>query len=522
MATTQVESKQKVESVEDTDKRLARLTELSTELLDGFLHCASRMCGSDIKCEPRQGFMVTSKALEKQLAKPICVHSVKAQGFAASNFFLVFGREALFTLAGTAAGQDEEVILQNISRGTAKSASQLGEILTQFGEVFVCSQNTCSRKGSAANGRFERTDTFIGNPWGKSKAKTALCEAEELACLRYEMTIAPYSAFECNIIFPKEVLAGNSLLSATPAAEDDEEPADQKIAGDKTEQKEPEPNRKSLGEEDFLFGQGLSFQATKEKGVGKGKAASQPEGKASPATEKTKAVREPSTQTPAEDPPAAGDQKASDSGPATSDSAVTKKRKTKKPRRRAKGPVSKTIEKIVESPAALPGEGQPPTPTAEPSGSAEDAALTITAEEIMQENTLWGDPEQSVQDLLAKMQQYDAAYVLIGNPPEAEGIVSQSNLKEALSPYLHPPFDKYKRPLDEATLQIKVKWVMSKPVESVVEPQTTVSVMMEKMCQCGLQVLTVRDQEKGIQGLVTTFDIFSALLKTRSDTSASE
>jgi predicted transcriptional regulator len=346
------------------------------------------------------------------------------------------------------------------------------------------------------------------------------------------MTIAQYPAFECNIIFPKEVLASNSLLSATPAAEDNEEPADQRIAGDKTEQKESEPSRKNLGEEDFLFGQGLSFRATKKKGVGKGKAASQPGTKASPTAKKakakgsppakkTKAVSKPSAQPPTEELPAAGDQKASDSGPATSDDTVTKKRKTKKPRRRAKGPVSKTIEKIVESPAALPGEGPSLTPMAGPSGSGEDAALKITAEEIMQENILWGDPEQSVQDILAKMQQCDAAYVLIGNPAEAEGIVSQSNLKEALSPYLHPPFDKYKRPLDEATLQIKVKWVMSKPVESV-ERQTTVSVMMEKMCQCGLQVLTVRDQEKGVQGLVTTLDIFSALLKARSDTSASK
>jgi predicted transcriptional regulator len=521
MATAQVESKQKVESPEDTDKRLAKLTELSTELLDGFLHCASRMCGSDIKCNPQEALTVASEDLEKQLAKPICVHSVKADGFAASSFFLVFGREALFTLAGTAAGQPDEVILQNVSGGTIKSASELREILTQFGEVFACSQNMCSRKESAANRRFERADTFIGNPWSKSKAGTALREPEELVCLRYEMTAAPYPAFECNIVFPKEVLAGNSLLSATPATEGTEEPADHTVTGEKTEQKEPESNNKIPGGESQQQKPRPKSKSTKKKAVDQDKAAAQPEAKTAPAKEKTTAASEPGDESPTGERPAEDEQPTADAGPDTSDDTVTQKRKTRKRQQRAKGPVSKSIKKIVESPAALPGEGQPPVPAAEPSGSGEDAALTITAEEIMQENILWGDPEQSVQDILTKVQQYDVAYVLIGNAPEAEGIVSEANLKEALSPYLHPPFDKYRRPLDEATLQIKVKWVMSKPVESV-ERQTTVSAMMEKMCQCGLQVLTVRGQEKGVQGLVTTFDIFSALLKARSDTSASK
>ncbi|MHC4156552.1 MAG: CBS domain-containing protein, partial [Planctomycetota bacterium] len=518
MATTQLKSKQKVEAVEDTDKRLARLTELSTELLDGFLHCASRMCGSDIKCDPRQGCVVTAEDLEKQLKKPICVNSVKAQGFAASGFFLVLSREALFTLAGIAAGQPEETILQNINRGTTKSASQLGEILTQFGEVFVCSQNMCSRKDSAANGRFERIDTFIGNPWGKSKARTTLCEAGELVCLRYEMTVVAYPAFECSIIFPKEILASHLLLPATPTADASEEPADQQVVTETTDQKEPDLGPKSPGGESLQQRPRPKRKSTKKKAVGQGKGTAQPEAKASPAATKTKAVREPIAQTPTGEPPTAVDQETADSGPDTSDDAVTENRKTRKSRQREKGPVSKSIQEITESPAVLPGEGLPHTPTAGPCGSAEDAAQTITAEDIMQENILWGDSEQSVQGILAKMQQYDVAYVLIGNPPEAEGIVSESNLKEALSPYLHAPFDKYKRPLDEATLQIKVKWVMSKPVQSV-ERQTTVSAMMERMCECGLQVLTVRDQEKGIQGLLTTFDIFSALLKARSDTS---
>ena len=162
-------------------------------------------------------------------------------------------------------------------------------------------------------------------------------------------------------------------------------------------------------------------------------------------------------------------------------------------------PISETIRKMVQdSPEALNSTG---------------TISTIHAKDIMQKDVLCGAAEDSVQQIITRMQQHNAGYIMIGQNGVLEGIVSKSDLKEATSPYLRPEFAKWRRPLDDATLQIKVKWIMSKPVHTI-RAETSLAGIMDNMSRFGVRCLPVVDDQDKVQGLVTVFDIFKVLLKS--------
>jgi len=87
-------------------------------------------------------------------------------------------------------------------------------------------------------------------------------------------------------------------------------------------------------------------------------------------------------------------------------------------------------------------------------------------------------------------------------------MVSRSDVAGALSPYLRSIFrENGGRPLDDATLKIKTKWIMSRPVRTV-RPQTPLATIMENMCRfAGTRSLWWTNRGK-VAGLVTVFDVF--------------
>jgi len=133
----------------------------------------------------------------------------------------------------------------------------------------------------------------------------------------------------------------------------------------------------------------------------------------------------------------------------------------------------------------------------------------------MQKELVWGSPDDSVQQTFAKIQQHDAGYMMVGQDGALEGIVSKSDLTGAISPYLRPLFAKWRTPLDDATLQIRIKWIMSRPVH-IVSPQTSLDAIMRRMYQFRRLYLPVVDQQGKVQGLVTEANIFKALLKLKN------
>lgn len=143
----------------------------------------------------------------------------------------------------------------------------------------------------------------------------------------------------------------------------------------------------------------------------------------------------------------------------------------------------------------------------------------IRANDIMQNKVTWAGPDDSLQQALAKMKQTDAGYIMIGQNGVLEGIVSQSDITRAMSPYLQPIFAKWRRPLDDATLKIRIKWIMSRPVRTI-KPETSLAAIMEYMNQFRGRCLPVTDEAGNVQGLVTAFDIFWTLLKNNSNSCA--
>ena len=150
------------------------------------------------------------------------------------------------------------------------------------------------------------------------------------------------------------------------------------------------------------------------------------------------------------------------------------------------GEVSKSIRQMAQSQS-----NQPRKQSLAGSG--------LCAKDVMLRELVWGSPEDSVQQAITKIQQYDSGYLMVGVDGVLEGIVSNSNITWALSPYLRPVFAKWRRPLDDATLQIRIKWIMSRPVH-IVKPETPLANIMGNMCRYGALCLPVVDKQGKVQG----------------------
>jgi CBS domain-containing protein len=136
----------------------------------------------------------------------------------------------------------------------------------------------------------------------------------------------------------------------------------------------------------------------------------------------------------------------------------------------------------------------------------------ITTSQVMQENAAFVQPEQTVQQAVEIMQQQNTPYLLVKSEQSEtfEGIVSRSDITSAISPYLNPTFKNFKRPLDQATLKIKIKWIMTNPVETITADQP-LSFAIRKMLTCGIRSLPVIDKDNKACGIITVFDILNAI-----------
>jgi len=157
------------------------------------------------------------------------------------------------------------------------------------------------------------------------------------------------------------------------------------------------------------------------------------------------------------------------------------------------GPVREAINELIKS-ANLPA-GTPPS---------------MTARDVMKAAVLWADPEDTVEHVMKQMQQHGAGYVVVGREGQVQGIVSRSDTAAAVSPYLRNVFAHLKRPLDDASLQIRIQWFMSKPVHTV-GPEAELDRVIGTMVKNGVRGVPVVDCEGGVLGLITVFDLLQAL-----------
>lgn len=464
---------------------------LSAEAFRAFCEDISGMFDVDMECSQQEFCTESVKKLKKRFKKLAAVNSIKSEGTLNGNFQIVFNKEGLFTLAGVIVMLPEQKILDNRKRGSTKEAEEMSDAVGEVGNMLVESWDRIFRNELKGHGHFVQTNTFIGNPWGSPEEKIGLAGDEEFLFVPYEMTISSYPTFNCGVIFPKTIFGDTSVSDAEAAAAEDEksqkEPKDPQDAGEKADSNEPDTTGKNDSEES------KSKPPADEKTVESGdKTAEQPveteqETSAENRTEAEEAIAEETAEVetePEETSEPAGQTDGTE--PAT-------------------GPVSETIQRMAQSPADLPGGG-------------DLVSLAMCAQDIMEKDVVWGDGEDSVEQALTTMQEADAGYMMVGTEGSLDGIVSTFDIASVLSVYLKPMFSKWHRPIDDATLQIKIKWIMSRPVRTI-QPDTSLAEIMENMRQTGLRCLPVADQQGNVAGLVTVFDIFKALLNSDSDIS---
>ena len=425
----------------------AQVTRLSDHSFQAFCDDIAGMFGVDMRCEHRQAALGTVPSLRESFKKLTAVHLIKAEGILNGTFYLVFDQGGLFVLSGMIVMLPEARIMEHIWRGSLQDAENLQDAAKEAGNLLVGSWNRVFREGCAGHKHFLKTGTFIGKPWDPPGQAELQAEGEALIVL-YEMTIEPYPSFTCAAVFPTAVLDGVQGIAVAPPEEGPPKTPEgghgAEAAGQKAQDSGP-PARQSVAQ---------AGEAGKTQDTG-------------PKTENVGQKTEDRGQ------------KTEDRGQKTEDNAVLRD-------------PSSVLPDSASSPR-LPDQ-------------ALTALLRVPASEIMEKEVVWADPEDTVQDVIAKMQQHNVGYVLIGHNGVLEGLVSSSNILGAVSLYLRPMFAQWRRPEDDATLGVKVKWIMSRPVRTV-RTDATLAAVIESMRRCGGRCLPVVDARGTVQGLVSVFDI---------------
>ena len=427
----------------------SRALEFSAEAFRVFCEGISGMFGVNMQCNQQQAIAETVTGLEQRFKNLVAVDCVQAEGAVDGTLQFVFDRQGLFALAGIILNLPEQKTLENAENGSLKDAEEMSDAIGEIGHLMAGAWQTVFNEKLEGQSHFVKTSTFIGDPWDKPEEKIALSGEKEFLFVSSEITVEPYPTFECGVIFPETISASISVSLpeiAAPAEEKAEEKAEMEIEERAEEKAEEEAEEKAEAE-------------AEEKG-----------------SDVNESAAEEAPETSAEEKDAAPDEN--------------------------------VVDDIAEE-AAAPDQSKTEVEAA-PRVCPQGLSLTKSAEEIMQKEVIWGSPDDSVQQALTKMQRHDTGYMVIGRDGVLEGIVSKSDLTGALSPYLRPIFAKWRRPSDEATLQIKLKWIMSRPVRTI-KPQTSLAAVIEYMRQFGGRCLPVVDRQGSVQGLVTVFDILKVL-----------
>jgi len=486
---------------------------LSAEAFEAFCEDISGMFGVDMECAQQEVAAETAKGLKKRFKKLVAVNSVKAEGALDGTFQLVFDQGGLFTLSGIIVMLPENRILEEIKRGSIKDVEAMNDVLKEAGNMLVGSWDRVFREGLEGHGHFVQTNTFIGTPWDKPEETIDLANGEEFTFVPYEMTIGSYPSFNCGVIFPKTIFEPASKSDDEQAKPDATEKVG--VAEEKPEASaEVKPQEKTEEKEEKTPAEKTTAKEDTQETVETNKEASADKPKPAEKKPEVKKATDEQESTAKEEPEATVEEKNDNVDTKASDSAVEEKEvttnETNEPKKSVAGRVSETIQEVAQSPAVLPGESDPPTMMENAVAGSSEVALAVCAEEIMEKDIVWGSPDDSVQQTLTKMQQNDSGYLMVGTDGVLEGIVSKSDIAGAISPYLRPAFAKWRRPLDDATLKIRIKWIMSRPVRTI-KPETSLAAIMESMCQFGGWCLPVLNQQGKVQGLVTVFDIFKVL-----------
>lgn len=448
----------------------SRLAELSDSAFGAFCDDIAAMFDAAVVCERKDIRTKTIKDLQKSFKKLTAVHLVEATGQLDGTFHLMFDQGGLFVLSGVIVMLPEKRILEDVRRGSVTDAENLTDATREVGNLLVGSWDRVFREECQEHGHFLKTATVIGKPW-ENLDEVRLSADDDALVATYTMTVDSYPSFTCAAIFPKAVMEkGEGESEALSGSEDVSEAVEET----------PEAVEDIPGSGDFKDVSAATENAREP-------AQKQPD---EPPTEISSASGIPEdlqsiVSTVVRD---LADTDSADESPSCDDVI-------------SGGTEEDPIERM------LTGTSSPAVDVN--SGLAE--LLRIPAKDVMTTDVVWSEPDETVQDVIAKMQQNNTGYVLVGRNNVLEGLVSNSSILGAVSPYLRPMFAKWRRPEDDATLGIKVKWIMSRPVRAVSQDASLAS-MIESMRRYGGRCLPVVDGRGKVQGIVTVFDVLLRIL----------
>jgi len=479
----------------------AKTIELATNAFEAFCDDISGMFGIEMKCATTGISTETTKSLSAKYKKLAAVTPIKTEGILNGTFHTVFDQAGMFALAGIIIMLPKQKVLDDMKRGTLKEAEAIADTIRETGNLLVGSWDRVFREEMEGHGHFLQAGTFIGNPWDKPQEKIGIPDTEEFQYVGFQMTVADYPVFTCGAFYPEAIFTPPPVVEEKPAESVSAESAPV-AATPSVPAAEPAPVAEATStpvvepvqaQPQAAEVQPAPIAETKQPQAEAAKTetpAAQPE-----QTIESKATAPVAETAPAAAPAAAPVKAVEEPKPVAAAAVAAQPAENKET---PKGPVSETIQKMVES---------------VPQIKDTLASLQLCAKDIMRKEFLFGSPEDSVQHTLSRMQQADTNYVLIGADNVPEGIVSTYDIASAVSVYLKPVFAKWRRPADDATLQIKVKWIMTRPVRTI-KPEASVAAVMETMCQTGLRCLPVAGANGKVEGLITAFDVFRAFLTT--------
>ncbi len=460
----------------------SEIVELAVDAFEAFCEDIGGMFEVDMSCEEQGVSVETVKGLKKRFKKLCAVNTVRAEGLLDGKFQLLFDQGGLFTLAGVIVMLPEDRIVDQIKRGSIEDVESMNDAIGEVGNLLVGAWDRVFREQLEEHGHFLQYKSFIGKPWDKPEEKIDMPSEEELVFAGFEMTVEPYPTFKCGAAFPKSLFGADSSTVSDSGAEQP------KVTADKSKEDNEAVPESSEGNSEHQKATEASKEAAAESRENSNPVpAEEPSATAESAgAEETKKNPEEPAEAEGKETPEAVESETTQTGP------------------EPMGMVSKAIQKMTAKEDESAERGQEDHPTVV---SESFDVCKVEAADIMNAEVVWIDPDDSVQQVFSQMQQQNVGYALVGRDNIMEGIVSSSDISAAMSPYLRPTFARWRRPLDDATLQIKVRWIMSKPVRSVV-PDATVQVMTETMRRFKCRALPVIDSSGTVLGLVTTFDIF--------------
>jgi len=496
-------------------------TEIESQVIKSAAEAFKAFCGEisgifgiDIRCEQQEVATETKAGLEKRFDKLVAVNVVDSQGLLDGTFQIIFDREGLFTVGGVIVELPEEKIVANRSEASAELADGMVDAVEEAGNLLVGTWDKVLRKEFESHGQFvQRLPAFVGEPWDQPEEKIGLAGDGEYVFIPYEMTIGSFPAFSCGVIFPKTFFAGESELdNETDASsqENDQDQTQDQQAEEQAAEPAPEDDGEESGSQEPVAEEAPAEEAAVREDGEQANIEQEQEDEKDSLEKEGSAEHEPEV-TAEENHPAGDEDNAAD----TVEEEVSVSETIEDT---AAGKVSEAIRQMAESSAALPGEPGKPKTTKGAAIAGTADLLSICAKDIMQKDIVWAGPEESVEQALAKMLQHEAGYLMIGEDGVLEGIVSKSDITGAISPYLRPIFAKWRRPLDDATLKIRTKWIMSRPVRTI-RPGKSLAAVIDNICRFGGGVLPVVDEQGKVQGLITAFDIFGTLLNAGGDIS---